>query len=133
MCIRDSYERITKGLQDAESHALRNRYTLGIYQQTGRLLNYPVRLLIGLENYDQANGEDERAASLKQIKKVCSYFKEMRAGLELSLIHISGVYEMLKDSYDGTTASAKGIPVGLGYNGIPVSYTHLRPLFRPDL
>ena len=76
------YERITKGLQDAESHALRNRYTLDIYEQTGRLLNYPVRLFMALENYDKANGEDERAASLRQIKKVCSYFKEMRAGLE---------------------------------------------------
>ena len=49
---------------------------------TGRLLNYPVRLLMALENYDKANGEDERAASLRQIKKVCSYFKEMRAELE---------------------------------------------------
>ena len=33
-------------------------------------------------------------------------------------VQATGVYEMLKDSYDGTTASAKGIPVGLGYNGI---------------
>ena len=33
-------------------------------------------------------------------------------------VQATGVYEVLKDSYDGTTASAKGIPVGLGYNGI---------------
>jgi len=33
-------------------------------------------------------------------------------------VQATGVYEMLKDSYDGTTASAKGIPMGLGYNGI---------------
>lgn len=67
--MKPRYERITKGLQDAESHALRNRYTLDIYEQTGRLLNYPVRLLMALENYDKANGEDERAASLRQIKR----------------------------------------------------------------
>ncbi len=34
------------------------------YEQTGRLLNYPVRLLMALEkNYDKANGEDERGKS----------------------------------------------------------------------
>lgn len=75
------YERITKGLQDAESHALRNRYTLDIYEQTGRLLNYPVRLLMALENYDKANGEDERAASLRQIKRCVLILRRCVRGL----------------------------------------------------
>ena len=44
------YERITKGLQDAESHALRNRYTLIFMRQTGRLLNYPGTVIDGLGN-----------------------------------------------------------------------------------
>lgn len=33
-------------------------------------------------------------------------------------VQATGVYEVLKDNYDGTSASAKGIPVGLGYNGL---------------
>lgn len=31
---------------------------------------------------------------------------------------VTGVYEVLKENYQATTASAKGIPVGLGYNGL---------------
>lgn len=76
------YKKICDGLQNAESHAIRNRYTLNIYEQTGRLLNYPVQLLIALENYDKAKGKEERTECLRQIEKVCSYFKEMRAQLE---------------------------------------------------
>lgn len=33
-------------------------------------------------------------------------------------VQATGVYEVLKDDYNSTYASAKGIPVGLGYNGI---------------
>lgn len=76
------YKNICDGLKNAESYAIRNRYTLNIYKQTGRLLNYPVQLLIALENYDKAKGNEERKESLRQIEKICSYFKEMRAQLE---------------------------------------------------
>lgn len=33
-------------------------------------------------------------------------------------VQATGVYEVLKDDYNSTSASAKGIPVGLGYNGL---------------
>lgn len=34
------------------------------------------------------------------------------------LVQATGVFEVLRDWYDATTASAKGIPAGMGYNGI---------------
>lgn len=76
------YRRISEGLQSAASHALRNRYTLDVYKQTAQLLNYPVRLLMALEDYDKASGKEERATSLEQLKEVCASFKEMREELE---------------------------------------------------
>ena len=33
-------------------------------------------------------------------------------------VQATGVYEVLKDNYQSTSASSRGIPVGMGYNGV---------------
>lgn len=38
-------------------------------------------------------------------------------------IQATGVYEVLKDNYQSTSASSRGIPVGMGYNGIQFGST----------
>lgn len=76
------YTAISKGIQSAETYALRNRYTLEIYEQTGKLFNYPVRLLLALEAYDNADNSVKRNTALKQIKDECLYFYSMRKQLE---------------------------------------------------
>lgn len=42
-------------------------------------------------------------------------------------ITFTGVYEILKDKYKNTTISAKGIPVELGYDGVPFGTEQLKP------
>lgn len=76
------YEKICRGLKVAQCEALRNRYTLEIYEQTNQLFNYPVRLLLALEAFDKAKDKEEYREALTQIEMLCSYFKKMRFHLE---------------------------------------------------
>ena len=73
------YEKITAGIKDAELHALRNRYTLEVYEQTNQLFNYPTRLILALAAYDAASDEAVRTQALQEIKAVCDYFPAMRS------------------------------------------------------
>ena len=77
------YETIRKGIVDAKSHALRNRYTLEIYDQTNELFHYPVRLLLALEAYDlsrkKGKGQEDAKA---RIKDVCFDFIQLREKFE---------------------------------------------------
>lgn len=76
------YEQICKGIEEAKQHALRNRYTLEIYEQTNHLFNFPTRLLLALHDYDTAVHESDRKTALQQISDVCDYFQTMRIHLE---------------------------------------------------
>lgn len=76
------YESICQGIQAAKAHALRNRYTLDIYEQTNRLQNYPVRLLLALHRYDRAKDEAAQERALAEVIAVCDDFPVLRARLE---------------------------------------------------
>lgn len=76
------YEKITEGIKAAKAEALRNRYTLQVYEQTNNLQNYPVRLILALNAYDTAKDEAARKIALSEVAEVCDYFDAMRANLE---------------------------------------------------
>lgn len=76
------YDVICKGIEAAKQHALRNRYTLEVYEQTNHLLNFPVRLILALHAYDIAADENSRKVALRRIGEVCEYFRTMRMNLE---------------------------------------------------
>lgn len=76
------YELIADGVRTAEKNALRNRYTLEVYEQTNNLQNYPTRLILALNEYDTAKEAVARKAALDKVVGVCNYFKEMRLNLE---------------------------------------------------
>lgn len=73
---------IDQGLRNALAQARRNRYTLEVYQQTAFLLNYPVRVLLALNNFDIANNANERTDALEKISAICNDFDVMRSKLE---------------------------------------------------
>lgn len=77
----EQYEQIQAAIAKAKQHALRNRYTLEVYEQTNRLLAYPSQLILALARYDGAS-EAERKAALKQVYVVCLQFDTMRKELE---------------------------------------------------
>ena len=72
------YEKIKKGIRMAEANALRNRYTLQVYEATNELQHYPTRLLLALQAYDEAQGEANRQEALRNIADVCEDFETMR-------------------------------------------------------
>lgn len=75
------YESIGAGLEKAQRNALRNRYTLRIYEQTNRLLAYPARLIDALGRFDTAE-PDARRAALDSLYAVCCDFADLRRALE---------------------------------------------------
>lgn len=81
------YDKISKEIEKAQRHALRNRYTLEIYEQTNHLFNFPVRLLLALHAFDTATTENGRQTALQQISEVCDYFHAMRTRLEETYSH----------------------------------------------
>lgn len=76
------YHKIAKGIKEAQQHALRNRYTLEVYEQTNHLFNFPTRLILALHAYDTATQENEKATALQQISEVCDSFQILRNQLE---------------------------------------------------
>lgn len=76
------YELIADGVRAAEQNALRNRYTLEVYEQTNNLQNYPTRLLLALNAYDMAKDDISRQQAKAIIAEVCDYFTTMRTNLE---------------------------------------------------
>lgn len=78
----ERYERIANGISSARRNALRNRYTLEVYEQTNRLQNYPVRLILALAAYDKAKDASTRKEATDQLIKICLNFKKMRSELE---------------------------------------------------
>ena len=78
----DRFEKIADGIVKAKAAALRNRYTLQVYEQTNKLQNYPVRLILALNAYDMAADEAERETTMAEIAQVCDDFGTMRSDLE---------------------------------------------------
>lgn len=76
------YEKIRKGIEKAKSEALRNRYTLDVYEQTNHLLAFPARLIVALSDYDQESIPAKKEEALKEVYRVCQCFKDMRKSLE---------------------------------------------------
>lgn len=76
------YQTICEGVSAAERNALRNRYTLKVYEQINNLQHYPVRLLLALNAYDTAKDEVAREAAQAKIREVCDSFPVMRRNLE---------------------------------------------------
>ena len=64
------YEKITEGIKAAKAEALRNRYTLQVYEQTNNLQNYPVRLILALNAYDTAKDEAAQKIALSEVAEV---------------------------------------------------------------
>lgn len=76
------YDNISKGIAKALNQALRNRYTLEIYEQTNNLQVYPSQLIMALHEFDTATGNEARESAIKHIEQVCVNFGTMRSELE---------------------------------------------------
>lgn len=76
------FEQIKKELTEAKEEALRNRYTLDIYEQNNKLQNFPVKLLLALYHYDQAKTDQELKQATQQIINICNHFTQLKQTLK---------------------------------------------------
>lgn len=76
------YKKISDGIVRAKEKALRNRYTLEVYEQTNHLQIYPSRLILALYDFDQAENSAAREAAAARLRMVCDQFQDMRSQLE---------------------------------------------------
>lgn len=75
------FEKADSLIQMAQQRALRNRYTLDVYEQTNNLIAYPSLLVSALSRYDAAT-PDKKEEALKNVYEVCQQFDTMRWDLE---------------------------------------------------
>ncbi len=76
------FQRIDAGVEAALQNALRNRYTLQIYQQTNYLQHYPTQLILALADYDAAQNAEARKLAEGKVRELCDSFTLMRHNLE---------------------------------------------------
>lgn len=76
------YEEIKKGLAEAKAEALRNRYTLNVYEQNNNLQNFPVKLLLALYHYDLAKDDQQLKQAAMQLKDICHSLPHLQKSLE---------------------------------------------------
>lgn len=75
---RDRADAISAALVTVKSCALRNRYSLEIYEQLNNLFSWSADLILALGDYDTSRSE----AALSEVREVCDRFDTMRQGLE---------------------------------------------------
>lgn len=76
------FGRISNGIKNAKEQALRNRYTLEIYEQINRLQVYPSQLILALHAFDMAANKADKKTAIENIRKVYDSFSLIRANLE---------------------------------------------------
>lgn len=76
------YFKIKEAIDVAKKEALRNRYTLEIYEQINTLLYYPSQLILALSSYDSTIDIQGKKKEMDQIILVCNAFNQMREELE---------------------------------------------------
>lgn len=73
---------IAGDITEAKKNALRNRYTLRVYEQTNNLIAYPAKLILALHSYDMACDDAARKIAADELLAVSRSFYSMRAVLE---------------------------------------------------
>ncbi len=65
-----------------KSHAIRNIYTLEVYEQVNKLAQFTPKILLALKDYDMAESKEDEATALKHIRHLPDEFLELRKTLE---------------------------------------------------
>lgn len=76
------YKQISEEITSAKKQALRNRYTLEVYEQTNNLQIYPSKLILALQAFDTAVNKENQQLAIRQIQNVCDLFSSMQTNLE---------------------------------------------------
>ena len=74
--------RIAKTIADSKQKAVRNSYTLAVYEKVNELTHFTPKILLALKTYDNAKNLQEERKAIKNLTSLQGEFKELRASLE---------------------------------------------------
>lgn len=78
----DISEVVSSKINDMQAKAIRNNYTLEVYEQVNKLVQFSSRALLLLSAYDMAQNETEEKAAMKKLKNLPREFEALRKELE---------------------------------------------------
>jgi len=81
--ILQNCDSIAAKITTMKSQAVRNIYTLEVYEQVNELARFAPKALLALKAYDTAQNEQQEIDAIKQIKQLPEEFKELRKQFEL--------------------------------------------------
>ncbi len=73
---------IAEKIKIMKSQAIRNRYSLEVYEQVNKLAQFAPKALLAFETYDLAQNKEEEYAALMRIKQLPEEFTELRKQFE---------------------------------------------------
>jgi len=80
--VKQECETIRKKITKMKSQAVRNNFTLEVYEQVNEIVLFTANTLLTLKAYDTANNKQEELEALDQIRKFSKKFKNLRLNLE---------------------------------------------------
>lgn len=79
------YNTIKKLIQEVKKRALRNRYTIDVYEQLNELFSFPGHLIISLNKYDQAKSDKAQKEAIREISEIINNFQQIKENYILVL------------------------------------------------
>ena len=74
---------IAKKIAVMKSEAIRNNYTLEVYEQVNKLVQFSAKALLALRTYDLAEDKKQKSSAIENIKQLPEEFKKLRKQFEL--------------------------------------------------
>jgi hypothetical protein len=73
---------VAKKIQAMQSKAIRNKYTLQVYEQVNKLTQFSSGMILLLNDYDLSENEEEEKAAIEKLSKLKSEFETLRNEFE---------------------------------------------------
>lgn len=80
--IQKDCDSIALKINQMKSHAIRNNYTLEVYEQVNELVRFSTKALLVLKSYDEAQNEQEVLKASEGIRLLPEEFQELRKQFE---------------------------------------------------
>ncbi len=81
--VLEKCDSIAAKITTMKSLAIRNIYTLEVYEQVNELVRFTPKALLALKDYDEAQNEHEESDAIKRIRQLPEEFKVLRKQFEL--------------------------------------------------
>jgi len=80
--VLDLCDSISIKIASMKSIAVRNNYTLEVYEQVNNMARFAPKAMLALQAYDKAPNEEQELEALKRIRQLPVEFEELRKQLE---------------------------------------------------